>query len=826
MSYRNSTISVISGLALICIHFVKPSELSAAVAIHPSNVSMKSIYSVRSVQLSETDTQGRLTDDFTGQARWSIQPPDLARLEPGPVVIPLRAGKGEIIAQLANGKEFRTPLQIETKNQNQEWSFENHVQPVLTKLGCNSGPCHGSAAGKNGFRLSLRGYAPEMDHAALTRQAGGRRLTPGHPEQSLMLWKATGAVPHGGEARVAPGTRDYNILSEWIAAGARGINPDGPIPVRLEVLPGSAIFQKGKSGRVLVDCIFSDGTREDVTAWAKFGTTDETILKVSDSGRFTAENPGEAFVTVWFSSLVATTTVTVPTGLRIPDSLFANAPRNNSIDELNLTKLKSLQIPPSPDAGDAAWLRRVTLDLTGTLPGLETTTAFLKDKATDKRARMVDRLISSSEFVDYWAYQLSDLLLVSSNKLTTPAMWSFYNFVRSGVSENRPWNVFASQIITSTGTTFENGAGNYFVLHRDPADLTETTTVTFLGLSLTCAKCHNHPLEKWTQDQYYGFASLLSRVGLKDGQATGETIVTDRPDGEILHPRKSRAMPPQPLDAEAIKPDSPQTRRESLAKWMTSPENPLFAKAIINRIWKKFFGRGLMDPEDDLRATNPPSDSALLAWLEKDFVNNGYDIRRLMKTISLSATYARSGKPLTENASDLRFMSHAIPRRLPAEVLLDVYSQTTGVPSSFPGFPEKWRAMQLPDTKVANNFLASFGRPERLATCSCERSNEPSVAQALHLANGETLNSKLKSENSLPHQFADSPLPSANLIRKLFLTTLTREPTTNEMKSFLASIDRVKSMNIKTETVKDEMRSLWEDFFWAILTSDEFLFNH
>ncbi|MFM7319793.1 MAG: DUF1553 domain-containing protein, partial [bacterium] len=798
--------------------------MSAAVAIHPSNVSLQSLKSIRSLQLAETDGQGRLTDDLTEQARWSIQPADLARLEPGPVLIPLQSGKGEIIARLSNGKEFRTPLQIEIKNQNQQWSFENHIQPVLTKLGCNSGPCHGSAAGKNGFRLSLRGYAPEMDYAALTRQAGGRRLTPGHPEQSLMLWKATGVVPHGGEARVAPDTRDYNILSDWIAAGAKGMTPDTPTPVRLEVLPGSVIFQKGKSGRILVDCIYSDGTREDVTAWAKFGTTDETILKVSDSGRFTAENPGEAFVTVWFSSMVATTTVSVPSGLIIPDSIFANASRRNQIDELNLAKLKSLQIPPSPDAGDAAWLRRVTLDLTGTLPDLETSTAFLSDSSSDKRARMVDRLISSSEFIDYWAYQLSDLLLVSSNKLTTPAMWSFYNFVRSGVAENRPWNVFASQIITSTGTTFENGAGNYFVLHRDPTDLTETTTVAFLGLSLTCAKCHNHPLEKWTQDQYYGFASLLSRVGLKDGQATGETIVSDRPDGEILHPRKARAMPPQPLDASAMKPDSPQTRREALAKWMTSPDNPLFAKAIINRIWKKFLGRGLMDPEDDLRATNPPSDSALLAWLEDDFVKNGYDLRRLMKTISLSATYARSGKPLPENASDLRFLSHAIPRRLPAEVLLDVYSQTTGVPSAFPGFPEKWRAIQLPDTKVANNFLASFGRPERLATCSCERSNEPSVAQALHLANGETLNSKLKAEKSLPHQFADSNLPASELIRKLFLLTLTREPTPKELKSFLGSIDRVKNGTEKSETVKAdtksaELRGLWEDLFWAILTS-------
>lgn len=826
MTTKNQLNAVRSGFICLIIFFAATNVVQASTVIRPLRVDLQSLNSVKSLQLLDTDEKGRLTDDLTDEATWTVEPAELGRIETGPVFIPAREGKGEVVARLKNGREFRSPVEIQSKNRHEEWSFENHVQPVLTKLGCNSGPCHGSAAGKSGFRLSLRGYAPELDHAALTRQAGGRRVTAGHPEESLMIWKATGSVPHGGDARVAPGTRDFEILAGWIAAGAKGINPKTATPVRLEVSPSAVVFQKGKSGRLIVDCLYSDGTREDVTAWAKFGTTDETILKVSESGRFTAESPGEAFITVWFSSLVATTVVTVPAGLNIPESIFVNAGKSNQIDEYNLTKLRSLQIPPSPDAGDSAWLRRVTLDLTGSLPSYETTTSFLKDKAADKRSRMVDRLIGSAEFVDYWSYQLSDLLLISSNKLTTPAMWSFYNFVREGVAENKPWDVFARQIITSTGTTLENGAGNYFVLHRDPTDLTETTSVAFLGLSLTCARCHNHPLEKWTQDQYYGFASLLSRVGLKDGQAMGETVVSDRPDGEIFHPRKSRAMPPQPLDAMPLKADSPQTRREALAAWMTSPENPLFARAIINRVWKRFFARGLMEPEDDLRATNPPTDAELLSWLESDFKSNHYDLRRLMKTITTSATYARSGKPLPENTTDLKFLSHALPRRLPAEVLLDIYSQTTGVASSFPGFPEKWRALQLPDTKVANNFLASFGRPERLATCSCERSNEPSVAQALHLANGETLNSKLKSDQGLPRQFAQSSLSAGELVRKLFLITLTREPTTNEMKSFVGAISRATNDSKKPEMKESELRVAWEDLFWAILTSDEFLFNH
>jgi hypothetical protein len=813
--------------SLICILcLISFQQVTAETAIFPRNVIIQNAGAIRSLQLLTTDERGRITADLTDTADWSIDPPSLGKIDTGPIFNPKQAGSGEIIARLKNGQIFRSPVKIQIPDENINWSFENHVQPVLTKLGCNSGACHGSAAGKNGFRLSLRGYAPEMDHAAMTRQAGGRRVVAGHPEESLLLWKATGAVPHGGEARISLDTRDYSILSGWIAAGATGVDAKAPKPVRLEVSPGAVLFEKGKSGRVLVDCIYSDGTRADVTPWAKFGTTDETILKVDESGRFTAENPGEAFVTVWYASLVQTTIVSVPTGLKLADSIFANATKNNKIDEFNLVKLQSLGIPPSPDAGDATWLRRVTLDLTGTLPSFQTTNRFLADKSPDKRKTMVDQLINSSEFVDYWAYQWSDLLLVSSNRLTTPAMWSFYNYVKSSVDENKPWDQFSREILTSVGTTLKNGAGNYFVLHRDPADLTETTSVAFLGLSLTCARCHNHPLEKWTQDQYYGFASLLSRVGLKDGPTTGEAIVSDRPEGDIIHPRRAVAMPPQPLDSSVVGSDQTKTRRQALADWMTSPENPLFAKAIINRVWKKFFGRGLMEPEDDLRATNPPIDADLMAWLENDFKQNKYDIRHLIRTITLSASYARSSQPLAENKSDLKFLSHALPRRLSAEVLIDIYSQSTGVPTNFPGFPEKWRAMQLPDTKVANQFLASFGRPERLASCSCERSNEPSVAQALHLANGETLNGKLKSDNSLPKKFAESKEPPESLIRKLFLSTLTRKPSPNETKAYTKVIIQVMNQNQPGDKRIAELRNVWEDLFWAILTSDEFLFNH
>ena len=800
--------------------------LADSTHVFPREIQLSHGRMVQSLQLLQFDAQNRATSDDSARATWRVEPPGLARIDDGPTLVPLTDGEGKVVARLPDGREFSARVVCQSTNRPPAWSFENQVQPVLTKTGCNQGACHGSAAGKNGFRLTLRGYAPEVDHDALTRQAAGRRLVPGHPEESLMLWKATGLVPHAGGSRIAPDTRDFDVLAGWIREGATGMNLKSPKLLRIEPTPGAVKFEAGQSGWITVKAFYSDQTTADVTAWAKFGTTDETVLKVDDDGRFKAENPGEAFVTVWYSSQVATVPVAVPSAEKIAPELFAKAPKNNKIDELNLAKLQSLGIPPSPDAGDAVWLRRVYLDTTGLLPTAAEAARFFADKSPDKRARKIEDLITSDAATDYWAYQWSDLLLVSSNKLPAPAMWSFYNFVRQSVATNKPWNQFAREIITARGGTLENGAGNYYVLHRDPTDLTETTSVAFLGLSLTCARCHNHPAEKWTQDQYYGFASLLSRVGLKDGPIAGDVVVSDRPDGEIMHPRRGRAMPPQALDANAITPADARTRREALADWMTGPENPLFARAIVNRVWKKLFGRGLIDPEDDLRATNPPTDAALLAWLEADFKQHGYDTRHLLRTILNSAVYARSSTPLPGNVKDVKFLSHIAPRRLPAEVLLDTYSQVTDVPTVFSGFPEKWRAMQLPDTKVANGFLAAFGRPERIATCSCERTNEPSISQALHLANGETLNSKLKSDKGLIERWSNSNLTNKEIVRQLFLASLTREPTAREYQQLTKSLDESVVGESTDPEKKALRRAAVEDLFWAVLTSDEFLFNH
>ena len=361
-----------------------------------------------------------------------------------------------------------------------------------------------------------------------------------------------------------------------------------------------------------------------MTHWAKFTSTDDGVASVDDAGRLKVTGRGEAYVSVWFASRVGRVTVTAPFETKLDPNVFATAPRKNPIDEKNLAKLAALRIPPSPDAGDAAFLRRAYLDATGTLPPPSEVEAFLKDRDPDKRAKLVDRLLDSPEYVDYWAYKWSDMLLVSSRKLPGPSMWSFYRFVRESVAKNVPWDRFARSIVTAQGSTLSNGAANFYVLHRDPIDLTESASMAFLGLSLTCARCHNHPLEKWTQDQYYGFANLFARVKLKDGETTGDEVVANATDGEILHPRRGVAMPPQPLDGPPIAPGDPRDRRVVFADWLARPDNPYFARAVVNRVWSNFFGRGLVDPEDDLRVSNPPSDEALLDWLVADFIAHHY----------------------------------------------------------------------------------------------------------------------------------------------------------------------------------------------------------
>lgn len=698
-----------------------------------------------------------------------------------------------------------------------QWSFRNNVQPVLAKSGCNAGACHGAAAGQNGFKLSLRGYDDEGDYLTLTRHALGRRIVPSDPGKSLILLKATGAIPHKGGKRFEVGSADYRILSQWIAAGAPGPKVDDPHILEIKILPETVRLKPGVKQQFQVLASFSNGHTEDVTRWVKYTDSNSAVTQVSDSGEITVVGNGEGAITAWYLSRIAIATVTVPYPDQDFDELFAKTERRNFIDELVLEKLQSLNLPPSHKASDSEFLRRVFIDLIGVLPTIHETQGFLHDSNPNKRNELIEHLLDRPEFVDYWSYKWSDLLLVNSEKLQPSSMWSYYHWIRGHVEANTPWDIFAREIVTAKGSTLANGAANFFVLHDDPTKMAETTSQAFLGMSIACAKCHNHPLEKWTNHQYFGMANLFARVRTKNSTRAADRVIFVSTSGDINQPLRGRPQPPQPLDGQAIPINSPTDRRDHLADWLVSPDNPYFARAIVNRIWANFFGVGLVENVDDLRLTNPASNEKLLSSAARYLVDQQYNLKALMRAILQSETYQRSSTPLPGNAADKRFYSHYYPRRLMAEVLLDAISQATKSPTPFPGYPEGWRAIQLPDSKVDSYFLQSFGRPDRIKTCECERTEEPSMAQVLHLANGDTINKKLRSDNNRIAQLLEEKTAPQQMIEKAYLSALSRYPTASENQRILDILESAK---------KTDQRELLEDLFWAILSTREFLFNH
>jgi hypothetical protein len=811
--------------------FAAPGAGAAELKILPADIALTGPNASQRV-LVVSETAGMIDGDHTARSRFTSSNPAVATVDEGGVV--RVAGDGEaVITAFTGGQQATARVRATQARSPVAWSFTNHVIPVLTRNGCNSGACHGALAGKGGFKLSLRGFAPAEDHFVLTRQALGRRVNLLEPAQSLMLRKPTMAVSHGGGLKLEVGSPEYQLLADWIASGAPGPRGDEANIRRLEVFPPAATLKPADTMQVVVRAWYSDGRSQDVTRWAKFSSTEDLVAAVDENGKARVAGNGEATISVWYSNLVASCRITSPMPNAIDPKVFARASRQNYIDDLVLKKLGSLHIPPSPNCSDAEFIRRVYLDAAGILPTPEEVTRLLSDKVPDRRARLIDALLERPEFVDYWTYKWSDLLLISTRKLPQPAVWAFHQFVRQSVADNKPWDQFAREILTARGNNLQHGEANYFVLHKDLSDLTEATAVTFLGMSVTCCRCHNHPLEKWTQDQYWSMANLFARVALKNGDRTDEVTVLSQPTGEALHPRRAVPLPPAPLDARPLPLDSSIDRRQYFVDWLTAPENPYFARALVNRVAHNYLGRGLVEAEDDLRQTNPPSNEELFEALARDFVAHRYDVKHLMRTILNSATYQRSSTPVRGNEKDDRFYSHYLIRRLPAEVILDAYSQVTNVPTVFNqlllgssggvqrtnAFPPGTRALQLPDPLIVSPFLDAFGRPERSQTCSCERQQESSVTQALHLDNGKTLNEKLRAKNSRVEQWVKEKVSDEEAIRRVYLLALSRSPSATERQRF---------NTLLTEAARDPLttrREALEDLFWAVLTGREFLFN-
>jgi hypothetical protein len=711
-----------------------------------------------------------------------------------------------------------------------EPSFRNQVQPILARYGCSAGACHGSAAGQGGFRLSLRGYDDDGDYIAITRLAQGRRVTTEDPARSLLLLKAAKLVPHKGGERFSVDSPEYKLLAEWIAHGAPGPKKEDARIQRIAVSPEHATVQPNQTVPLKVTAYFSDGRQEDVTRWAKYTAGNTAVATADDSGVVKVIGHGEGTVTAWYLSQLAVSTVTAPYTQPVKADAFSAFSPRNFIDERVLEKLRELNLPPSGRSTDSEFIRRAFLDTIGVLPTPEETRAFLAEQTPGKRDHLIDALLARPEFVDYWAYKWSDLLLVNGDKLPVQPMWSYYQWIRRQVELNTPWDELTRDLLTATGSTLENGAGNFFVLHDEPARLAETVSVAFLGMSINCAKCHNHPMEKWTNDQYYAFANLFSRVRLKNGAVADERVIFADTTGDLVQPLRGKPQPPTPLDAAPMSLASPEDRRAPMAKWLTAPENPYFSRSITNRVWKNFFSVALVESVDDLRMTNPASNEKLLSEAAGFLTKNRFNLKLLMREILRSETYQRSSVALPENKEDTRFYSRYYPRRVMAEVMLDAVSQVTGVPTAFrmdkrnankglgDSYPMGYRALQLPDSNTASYFLTSFGRPDRVQTCDCERTSEPSMAQALHIANGDTLNVKLAAKDNRLAQLLASGQSDAQIVEEAYWITLSRPPSDHERTGMLKVLAESKS--------PEDRRSALEDVFWSAMSSREFFFNH
>lgn len=818
-------------LTLFAAVFVVASSRAGELKLFPADIPLTGPRAAQQLLLVE-EGAGAVIADRTAAAKFAVTDPKVATVDESGLVTPVGDGETTVTATAA-GKSATAKVRVTKAKDPTPPSFRNEVMPILTRAGCNSGACHGALAGKGGLKLSLRGYDPDTDHFVLTRQALSRRVDRSEPAKSLFLLKPTRTMPHGGGTRVPAGSSQYDVLLQWITGGAAGPSATDPTVEHIEVLPKHAVLKPKDLFRPIVLARYTDGRLVDVSRLAKFVSSEAQVADVDEDGQIKVGGYGEASVSAMFNNRVATVTVSAPFPNGIDEKALAASPKANFIDEQVLRKLRDLRLPPSPQCTDAEFIRRAYLDAAGILPTPEERARFLADTAPDKRAKLIDALLERPEFVDYWAYKWCDVMLVSTRKLPQPAVWAFYRAIRQAVADNRPWDQFARDILLASGSSLHHGAGNFFVLHKDVAELTEATSLTFLGTSITCARCHNHPLEKWTQDQYWSMANLFSRVGMKNGDRTGEVILYPATEGDALHPRRQVPMPPTPLDGKPLALTDPSDRRAHFADWLTAPQNPYFAKALVNRVWKNFLGRGLVEAEDDIRETNPPTNPELFDALAKDFVAHKYDVKHLIRLVMNSAAYQRSSRPVKGNEADDRFYSKYLVRRMSGEVILDALSQVTNVPTAFTkvytgveggtaatsNYPEGTRALQLPDSRVASSFLDAFGRPDRMQVCSCERQQDSTVSQALMLNNGQALNDKLRSPKGRLNAWLTEKVPDAEVVKRVFALALSREPTEAELAKMTALLK-------EAGATPAARREALEDVFWAVLTSREFLFNH
>jgi hypothetical protein len=801
-----------------------PSEIKT-LTIHPNRIILKGIDDAQQLVLTAELSGGQL-QDLSGDVKYESADKNIVRVSSTGRVLPLANGATEITA-LYGEKSIKVPVTVVNCDVNLPINFPNQIVPIFTKLGCNSGGCHGKASGQNGFKLSLLGFEPEVDFNALVKEARGRRLFPAAPDSSLLLLKASGGIAHGGGKRMEVGSDEYRLIRRWIAAGMPYGEKSDPVVTRISVFPEHRVMTRHNHQQLAVYAHYSDGHLEDITRRAQYESNDQEVALVDSAGLVrTLGLSGEAALMVRYQEHVAVFRATVPLGAKTPEYSF---PVQTLVDKYTQNKWHDLGLVPSELCNDEQFIRRVCIDLTATLPTPAQVLAFVEDKDPHKRDKLVDRLLDSEEYSYYFANKWADILRVKRRGQPDRARgtFAFHNWIRTAIARDKPYDEFARAILGACGDEVSNPPTVWYKELQEPQQFVDDTAQVFLGLRLACAQCHHHPYEKWGQDDYWGLAAFFGRVARRAIQEPGEVVqpgggrvvIYSRSSGGVINKRTGQPAAMKPLDGKPMEVGYYDDPRQKLVDWMVDPHNPFFARAVANRYWAHFFGRGLVDPLDDMRVTNPPSNPELLDALAKDLVDHKYSLKHLIATICKSRTYQLSSTPNEFNKHDKQNYARYYPRRLSAEVLLDAVDQVTASPASFGGLPQDRyapkRAIMLPDESFASYFLDVFGRPQRISACECERVSEANLAQALHLLNSEEIQGKVGRPGGRADVLAKDPRPDAEKVEELFLWAFARKPTQEQRSKALEHIAKNAS----------NKKIAYENILWALLNTKEFIFN-
>ncbi len=782
----------------------------ASLSVYPADVQLNTSRDRASFVIQAVAADG-ITRDVTEEAQITFANAALVRRE-GDRLFPVADGQTTMTV-VHGGKTVTVPVTVKQATVDRPISFKLDVMPIFMRTGCNAGSCHGAARGKDGFRLSLFGFDPDGDHYRLTRELPGRRVNLALPPESMLIEKPCGKVPHTGGQRFADGDDYYNTLVRWLSAGTPGDPPNLPMPVSAEIYPKTLVLDgTGTKHRMTVRARYSDGSVRDVSNLALFLSNNDVAAKISPDGVVTAGARGEAFVMARFATFtIGSQVIVLPKGLTYT---AAKLPEHNYIDGLVHAKLQKLRITPSDVCGDEVFLRRVTLDIAGLLPTTDEYGRFMADKAADKRAKLVDELLGRKEFAELWVLKWAELLQMRSNDQVSPkAMVLYFNWLQDKIARNVPVNEWVRELLSASGGTFSSPATNYYLIERDRLKVTENVAQVFMGMRVQCAQCHNHPFDRWTMDDYYGFAAFFSQIGRKGGEDPRELIVFNAGGGEVNHPVGGRVMAPKFLGGAT--PDvAGKDRRAVLATWLASPENPYFASNLGNIVWTHFFGVGIIHEPDDVRVSNPATNPELLAELGKKFIEYKYDFKQLVRDICLSRTYQLATKANESNEGDTRNFAKSAIRRIRAESMLDVLLQVTETKEKFPGLPLGARAVEIGDGARSTYFLSTFGRATRETVCSCEVKLEPTLSQSLHLLNGRNTTQKIQEGGVVARRLKEKK-SAKEIVDELYVRCLSRKPDEAEW----AKLEGI------LKDHKEPQKAL-EDVFWALLNTREFMFNH